>query len=76
MPNKPRVPSPNSPSEIEMWRIKLAVDISKAVTQLDILPEDGETIVTINADGSVTVSLDPEYTREIIRRAYFYGRVY
>jgi hypothetical protein len=74
MPNTPRVPSPNSPREIEDWRIRLAADIGNSLTQSDVLGESGEIIVTINSNGTITISLDPAVEERSTARAYFYGR--
>lgn len=74
MSNQPRVPSPNSPREVEDWRIRLAADIGNSLTSSDVLGEDGQIIVTINADGTITISLDPVVAKKSTRRSYYYGR--
>jgi hypothetical protein len=76
MSKTPRVPTPNSPREVEDWRIRLAAGIGNALVQSDVLGTDDEIIVTINLGGTITLSIDGLNPKEVLRRSYFYGRTY
>ena len=67
MPNIIRVPAPNSERELEDWRILLARNIGESLLATDILGTDDEIVVTINANGTVTISISDSYLPEHLK---------
>jgi hypothetical protein len=61
MSKTPRVPTPNSPREVEDWRIRLAAGVGKALIQSDVKGTDDEITVVINTDGTITLSIPDTY---------------
>ena len=56
-----RVPYPDSPREIENWRLELQDMVKSTVTQAGIDGTDNEIVVTNDGDDTVTLSISPAY---------------
>ena len=72
MPNKPRVPIPSSPREVEEWRIRLADGIGNSMAKV---PSAGDGNLPI-FDNEGQVEDSGESIDTLRARSYFYAGMY